>query len=113
MTKLLVEESVEEGGLPRHAEFRHGGLLRVILVLATLGFGYCFKDFSKFSNLVGSVGLTLIGFIFPVFLYAKAWDFLHESMPLPILTKLGLAVTLAFGVFNVAIVGGAQIISAR
>jgi hypothetical protein len=98
-TLLVVEEEVEIE--PR--KFKYGRALRVFNVCLTLVIGYSFQDFSSFSNIIGAIGLTLVGFVFPPILYLKAMKVKHVEVGWGI--KVVIAGCFVLATFNILIVG--------
>jgi len=106
LTNLLLDEEKEEG---INKEFKWAKSLRLFNVLLTLVIGYSFEDFSAFSNIVGAVGLTLVGFVFPPILYANAHkrQEVYHGTPKPIGggVRFAMGACLLLGAFNVVYVG--------
>ena len=86
-------------------------VIRICCCVVTLILGTCISSFSDFSNFVGSVGLTYVGFVLPVFLYLTVknerdrLDVESQSERVPITTKFVLALVLLLGVFNMTVTG--------
>eukprot|EP00519_Triparma_laevis_P000892 CAMPEP_0182510232 /NCGR_PEP_ID=MMETSP1321-20130603/28287_1 /TAXON_ID=91990 /ORGANISM="Bolidomonas sp., Strain RCC1657" /LENGTH=243 /DNA_ID=CAMNT_0024716659 /DNA_START=518 /DNA_END=1246 /DNA_ORIENTATION=- len=77
-------------------------LLRVFTVSVTLLLGFSGINFSTFSNIVGAIGLSTVGFVVPVFLYVKAFQKKHGSAKkIQTNIKIGLVWSLAVGFFNI------------
>ena len=51
---------------------RSGEEGRLLSVLVTIFVGFAVPSFTKFSNLVGSLGLSTVGFLIPPLLFVKA-----------------------------------------
>ena len=92
--ECLPEDSVSVNSLRIVKKNR---LLRVSLCFATVLIGTIVHSFDSFSALVGSVFLSLAGFILPSILYYKALEIEYEeSIPIFITAKLFLLFT--FGI---------------
>ena len=73
-------------------------ILRVSLVSLTVVVGALVKSFSGFSNVVGGVGLTFVGFVVPAICY-QAVHKKHE-LPMNIFANILCWLCFAFGIFN-------------
>lgn len=74
-----------------HLEFKRN-LLRVTLVIITVGVANGIPHFGLFLSLVGSVGCSTIAFIIPTILYLKLF-----SKTITVLHKIGLFSIIFFG----------------
>mmetsp|Transcript_23805 Transcript_23805/g.49600 ORF Transcript_23805/g.49600 Transcript_23805/m.49600 type:complete len:418 (+) Transcript_23805:148-1401(+) len=101
LTSLLMLEEGESQ--PR--KFQWGRALRVCNVCLTLAIGFLFKDFSIFSNVIGGIGLTLIGFVFPPILYVQGIQQLPITPPIPLKIKTLIVFCAILATFNIVMVG--------
>jgi hypothetical protein len=101
LTTLLMVEEKEKDVEPR--KFKFGKALRVFNVCLTLVVGYLFKDFSSFSNIIGAIGLTLVGFVFPPILYLKATK--RNNVTVGLGTKVTIFGCFFLAAFNLLFVG--------
>ena len=83
--------------------------LRTTLVSVTVISGAYIKSFADFSNFIGAVGLTFIGFIVPPFLYVWAcWRRGKKGlMGVGIGNWGAMGLTFFFGMYNIFVTGGA------
>jgi hypothetical protein len=84
-------------------------LVRSTLATTTLIAGALIESFSLFSNFVGAVGLTAIGFVLPVILYIEACKRVGTPLTIKGLGRYNvMAMTgcIVFGLYNIVITGG-------
>jgi amino acid permease len=84
--------------------------VRLFCCAVTLVLGTCISSFGNFSNFVGAVGLTFVGFVLPVllFLSAKSQCDKHDpaaKVDLTWQTIMVLVLVMLLGVFNICVTG--------